>query len=70
MKKQITIIYEWWVNEGDSIILIEDQEELERAACTRIEEMRRDDYTSGELHYSIEDRQYNGHWSLNTNTLF
>ena len=70
MKKQIIISYEWWVNEGDSIILIDDREELERAAMMRIEEMQRDDYTSGELHHCIDDRQYNGHWSLTMKTVF
>jgi hypothetical protein len=70
VKKKIKITFEWWINEENSTILIDHQEELERAAWTRIEEMQRDDYTSGELYYVIGDVHYNGHWELNTETLF
>ena len=62
MEKTITIKITWW-NDEDKV---NDRhlDELEKHAEARIFEMRKDDYTSGELNYEIEGVHYNGWWEF------
>jgi predicted metal-dependent hydrolase len=65
---QITIIVRinWWENENVKNITFNHLEELLPAAEERIFEMRKDCYTSGELHHVTEDgTNYNGFWDFN-----
>lgn len=60
-----TITYNWWNNElpkgsipeGDQII-------LEQSAMTRISEMMKETYISGELLEEIDGVSYRGYWEL------
>ena len=64
MQKTIIIRINWWENEEENIPF-NHLEELLPAAEQRIFEMRKDNYTSGELHHVTEDgTNYNGFWEF------
>jgi hypothetical protein len=69
MEKKITITYRWWINEGTDEIPTEHHAQLEEAAESRINEMRPDGYTEGELHQEIEGKYYDGYWEMTTETV-
>ena len=72
MEKKIIITYRWWTDDKDEVPT-EHQSQLEEHAEERINEMRSEDYTSGELIESIYDDgkyfDYHGHWEVTTETL-
>lgn len=65
MTRKIEITYNWWINEGEEEIPANVQETLETEAENCIYEMRKEFYTSGELHYVADDgTNYNGYWDF------
>jgi hypothetical protein len=78
MEKQITITFRWWPADGSNKpIPVEHQEALEESANERINKMRSDGFTSGELNDNInmldtdpEDGvAYRGWFEINTKTI-
>ena len=72
IEKKILITYRWWRND-DKEINPNVVETLEEEANNRINEMRNEDYTSGELNTILLDGDkeidYQGHWELTTETI-
>lgn len=78
MEKQITITFRWWPADGSKKpIDPKHQEALEESANERINKMRSEGFTSGELNDSVrmhdsdpEDGvEYSGWWEVNTKTI-
>lgn len=71
IERKITITFRWWNPDG---VKQEHVEALEESAWTRINEMAKDGYTSGELYDNIrmtdddpEDGvEYTGWWEMTT----
>lgn len=57
----IEIKFKWWCDEIEEIDF-EVKDKLEGHAEERIIEMRKEGYTSGELHCEINNVQYRGWW--------
>ena len=75
LEREIKITYRWW-RSGDNDIKPEHLEALDESAETRIAEMTKEGYTSGELNDNIymtdndpEDGiDYSGWWEKRTKT--
>ena len=65
MEIKQTITYNWWTDNRD-IIPTEVREQLQEHAEVWINHMRKNRYTSGELHTEVDGVTYNGHWELTT----
>ena len=70
MEKKISITYRWWNEQG---IKQEHTETLEEEAQTRIFQMTKEGYTSGELLSTLttdndEEIEYSGWWEMTTET--
>lgn len=60
-----TITYNWWNNELPKESIPENaQMELEQSAMSRIAEMVKETYISGELLEEIDGVSYRGYWEL------
>ena len=76
MKKKIILSYNWSRNDGKKKISTRHEEALEEDAMSRIFEMTKEGYTSGELHTFVrmdgkdgEDGiSYSGWWDMTTVT--
>ncbi len=62
-ERKMQITYRWWNDEAEEIPS-DHQIHLEDEAEDRINNMRKEGYTSGELNSTIGDTDYRGHWEF------
>lgn len=63
MKRKIEINYNWDLSDYPDLDF-ETRSQLENHAEERISEMRKEHYTSGELHYENDKVSVSGWWSF------
>ena len=63
MERTIEVNIRWWHDESDEVNP-NHIEQLHKHAEEHICEMKKDDYTSGELNCELEGIHYNGWWNI------